>query len=143
MSKIKLQGDIIGLDIGAARTGVARINSVARIAEPLTVIDMKSDGFVEKVNSVISENDACAVVVGVPRGLDGQVTEQTRWTVDLLKTLENGLKVPVYSIDEAGTTKKAELISHPGQSIDSVAAGIILEDFTVEVLAGRIDNVSF
>ena len=33
-SKIKLVSDILGLDLGLKRTGVARINLIAKIAEP-------------------------------------------------------------------------------------------------------------
>jgi len=142
MNRIKLQGDIIGLDLGVSRTGVSRLNTIARLAEPLSVIDMKNGNILMKTEKLVSDYGACAVVVGIPRGLDGQTTKQTLWAIKLLEMLENGLKVPVFSIDEAGTTKKAETIVRRGQSIDSVAAGIILEDFAGEVLAGKIENVS-
>ena len=56
--------------------------------------------------------------------------------------MENALKEPVFSIDEALTTKFAEDRANLGESIDSVAAGILLEDFVGEVLAGRIENVT-
>ena len=143
MSRIKLHGDIVGLDLGASRTGVARLNTVARIAEPLEVIDMKSNDLEIQVAEVVNKSGACAIVAGLPRGLDGQVTDQTKWAEKVVEKLQNSLNVPVFTIDEAGTTKKAESIIQPNQSIDSVAAGVLLEDFAGEVLAGRIENVSF
>lgn len=139
---IKLSGDIIGLDLGMSRTGVARLNTIARIAEPLDVIEMTEDTFVEDVVKIIDKYGAYCVVVGLPRGLNGQDTEQTKWARNKTRQLKEKLKVPTYSIDEAGTTKQAEQIIKPGQNVDSVAAGILLEDFVNEVLEGRIQNVS-
>ena len=141
-SKIKLDSDILGLDLGLKRTGVARINLIAKIAEPLSAIQMDNTDLVSKVQELITEHNACAVVVGLPRGLDGQETEQTAWAIKITSELENALKEPVFSIDEALTTKFAEDRANLGESIDSVAAGILLEDFVGEVLAGRIENVS-
>jgi len=141
-SKIKLQGDIIGLDLGLKRTGVARINLIAKIAEPLQPIIMDKQDLIESVRTLIAQHDACAVVVGLPRGLDGQVTEQTEWALEVTKGLESAIEEPVFSIDEALTTKVAEDRVNLGESIDSVAAGILLEDFLGEVLAGRIENVT-
>lgn len=132
----------MGLDLGLKRTGVARINLIAKIAEPLTPIMMDSQDLIESVRELIAQYNACAVVVGLPRGLDGQETEQTAWVVKITSELEKALEEPVFSIDEALTTKLAENRANSGESIDSVAAGILLEDFVGEVLAGRIENVT-
>lgn len=141
--KIKLSSDVLGLDLGLKRTGVARINLIAKIAEPLTPIMMDGQDLVESVRELIAKYNACAVVVGLPRGLDGQETEQTAWAVEVTKRLIDSLEEPVFSIDEALTTKAAEDRANPGESVDSVAAGILLEDFLSEVSAGRIENVTF
>ncbi len=138
----KLVGELIGLDLGIARTGVARIHTYARIAEALQPIDMRQSDLLDQVKKLISELEACAVIVGLPRGLDGQQTEQTRWAETIIAHLDQELSVPVYAIDEAGTTKQAEQDVHKGQSVDSVAAGILLEDFLNEVERGNIANVS-
>ena len=140
-AKFKLTGDILGLDLGMRRTGVARINTVARMAEPLDEIVMR-DGFVEQVAQKISRYQSTAVVVGLPRGLDGQVTDQTRWTETIIQELRQSLDVPVFTIDEAGTTIEAEKRVQDGQSVDSVAAGLLLEDFIKEVSRGRIEQVN-
>lgn len=138
----KLVGELIGLDLGTARTGVARIRTYARIAEALQPIDMRQSDLLDRVKKLVDELEACAVVAGLPRGLDGQQTEQTRWAESIIAQLGQELSVPVYAIDEAGTTKQAEQEAHKGQSIDSVAAGILLEDFLNEVERGNINNVS-
>ena len=139
---MKLQGDVIGLDLGMSRTGVARINTIARIAEPLPVIHMKEGDIVEALVEIVRAHAASAVVVGLPRGLDGQTTTQTLWAQSILKELAEGLSVPVFSIDEAATTVQAEKIAGSNQAVDSVAAGIIAENFIDEVARGRIADVT-
>ncbi|MCA9323687.1 Holliday junction resolvase RuvX [Candidatus Saccharibacteria bacterium] len=141
-SKISLEGDVLGLDLGKSRTGVARIHTVARIAEALLDINMAKDDLVKAVEIIVHELQACAVVAGLPRGLDGQETEQTRWAEKQVALLQEHLSVPVFAIDEAGTTKQAELQATEHESRDGVAAGILLEDFLREVERGRIANVS-
>ncbi len=139
--KTKLDGDLIGLDLGKVRTGTARINTNAKIYEPLKDLDTQAD-LIGDLANLIKDNKALAVVVGVPRGLNGQTTNQTLWVQSLIVELENSLEVPIFTIDEAGTTKEAENIAKQGQSIDGVAAGIMLHDFLEEVRLGRVKNVS-
>lgn len=141
-SKIKISSDVIGLDLGAQRTGVARINAIARIADPLSPLATTDDNFLEQIQDICVKYQACALVTGLPRGLDGQETQQTIWARELSSKIEHAIDVPVFSIDEAGTSKQAAEIRQPGQSLDSVAAGILLEDFIAEVSRGKIDNVT-
>lgn len=139
MSRI-LDGYLIGLDLGTVRTGVARIHTIARIAEPLEAIQM-SVNFHETVHRLVRDNEAVAVVVGIPRGLDGQTTEQTLWAEGIYSSIQNVIDVPVYTIDEAGTTKEAEKMVRKGQSLDSVSACIFLEDFLQMVQRGEVQDV--
>lgn len=130
-SNAPVEGECVGLDVGDARIGVARINTQARIAEPLAIIkNIESEVFTD-VLKVINDFQAVAVVVGLPRGLDGQETAQTLKTREFTSKLKRATTVPVYMIDEAGTTKSAEERSmiYPDASIDSLAAMIVLEDF--------------
>lgn len=138
----KLNGDIIGLDLGMRRTGVARINTFVKIAEPLAEIDMDSQDLTTELSKLIRELDACAVVVGLPRGLDGQETDQTIWAESERTRLESLIETPIFTIDEAGTTKAAEERAQKGQSVDSVAACIILEDFIDELSRGNVDEAT-
>lgn len=140
---MKLQTDLIGLDLGMSTTGIARINVQARIAEPLEPFSMKDiDSLVAHVSRLITNHQASAVVVGVPRSLQGADTAQTAWSAKVVEVLSAELNVPVHTIDEAGTTKLAEQRARNSESVDSVAAGIILEDFLEEVIRGNIKNVS-
>lgn len=137
-----INGEILGLDLGKKRTGVARMHTNARISEALDAIDMANASLSEVVTELIATHDAVAVVVGMPRGLDGQETEQTDWVREQLEQLKSTISVPVFDIDEAGTTKAAEKRARNNESVDSVAAGILLEDFVNEVERGNISDVT-
>lgn len=139
---MKLDGDIIGLDLGMSRTGVARLHTIAKIAQPLDEIDMKTGNFVKKVQQVIANEEAIALVVGLPRNLHGEDTEQTAWVRGQIAELEKSIEVPLFATDEAGTTVQAEKRAKEGQSVDSVAAGVILESFVEHVLQGKVEHVS-
>jgi putative Holliday junction resolvase len=123
----------IGLDVGERRIGVARVHSAVKIAEPLDHIDTQSQDVFATISHVIQEYQAEGVVVGLPRGLDGQETEQTQYCRDFADKLAKHASVPVYLIDEAGTSKLADdrMTKNSNQSRDSVAASILLEDFVL------------
>ncbi len=122
---------IIGIDVGERRIGVARIHSVVKIAEPLQPIETAKQNATEEIGRVIEEYGADAIVVGLPRGLDGQETAQTSYCREFAEKLSIDIKTPVYMIDEAGTSKAADERIGNNKSIsrDSVAAAILLEDF--------------
>jgi putative Holliday junction resolvase len=120
----------IGLDVGGRRIGVARINSLVRIAEPLEHIDVKSQDFDTSMSKIISEYIPDGIVVGLPRGLDGQETEQTEYSRRFAENLKTTIDIPIYMIDEAGTSKVADDRNVGGKkSRDSLSAAVFLEDF--------------
>jgi putative Holliday junction resolvase len=124
-------GKYLGIDYGLKRVGLATADSEVRIASPLTTIAPH-----ELVETIKREGPFEAVVVGLPRGLDGQDTPQTlavrRFCDDVLW---RNLRIdPVYQ-DEAGTSGVAEdRLRESGKpyakpDIDSEAAAIILQDY--------------
>ncbi len=125
-----VEGSIIGLDVGDRRIGVARINTFAKLSEPLNPIVTASQEPFKAILTVIKEYGAISIVVGLPRGLDGQETAQTQKIREFTALLKQKSPIPVFMIDEAGTSKQAkERITKANPSIDSNAAAIILEDF--------------
>lgn len=126
-------GDILGFDIGSARIGVARIHTVVKISEPLKTIQTALQNPVEAIVDLISEHQPLALVFGLPRGLNGDDTFQTEESRRFVAQLRQEITdIPMYFIDEAGTSKSADEIISSTKSTasrDSVAACIILEDF--------------
>lgn len=125
---------ILALDVGGQRIGVARANAVARIASPLTTL-VNDESINESIQKLIAEHDAAALVVGLPRGLSGQHTDQTRSVEAFVANLRQAVNLPVYWQDEAVTSKQAEAElkarrkPYAKGDIDALAATYVLEDF--------------
>lgn len=125
---------ILALDVGGRRIGVAVANAVARIARPVKALENNGQ-FVNELQKCIDEYDAAVLVVGLPRGLDGQHTAQTSAVEGFVETLRSHVPLPIHWQDEAVTSKKAEAeLNQRGGTyekgdIDALAATYILEDF--------------
>ena len=123
--------ELLSLDLGQARTGIARASSAAGLAEPLMTVPTKD--IFTKLDELISKNKVGAVVVGLPRNLEGHDTEQTIWVRDWVAAAKSKLDVPLFWQDEALTTKIVETKPRSGKytnpDADSKAAAIILQDF--------------
>lgn len=128
---------ILALDVGGKRIGVALANAVARIASPLTTLH-NSDTILDELASLVKKHDVAMLVLGLPRGLDGQRTGQTETVEKFAETIRKRIDLPIYWQDEAVTSRKAEQeLANRGRSyrkedIDALAATYILEDFLGE-----------
>src|SRR5579863_1832024 len=122
---------ILGLDVGERRIGVALAGGVAKLANPLTTIENNSQA-ISKIVELINDHDADALVVGLPRGLDGQNTRQTAYTFEFVDNLKKATGVKIHEQDEALTSRQAEAeLKSRGKpyvkaDIDSLAATYIL-----------------
>lgn len=127
----------LGLDIGAARIGVARINAIAKIPEPLCVLK-NDDNFNSILNRLIKEHDIDLLVVGKPRNLSGNTTDQTNIVADFMQTLD--LSIPIEYQDETlSTIVASDMVGkkYPKKMEDALAAGVILQDYVMS-LAGPL-----
>lgn len=131
----------LGLDVGNVRIGVALARSDVRIASPLKTLPNRPEIY-EDVAALVREQGATAVVVGWPRGLEGQTTDQTKIVEAFVEHLRQTVGVPVYLQDEALTSRKAEAeLQHrkkpfTKEEVDALAATYILEDY-LTVVAGQ------
>lgn len=130
--------NFIALDVGERRIGVAIASADARIAQPLRVIDM--DKFaVGHIKELCDTYQAGTLVVGLPRGLEGQETAQTAYVRDFVQLLQAGVPGGLTLVlqDEAATSVQArEQLEARGKpytkgDIDAYAAAIILGDYLV------------
>lgn len=134
---LKTRTNIIALDMGERRIGVARANLIARLPEPLSVLN-NSENLLLDIQALLDAEDAAAVVVGLPRGMNGQYTEQTIKVEEFIATLRSQLDIPVYAQDETLTSVQAEKeLNAKGRQfekgmIDALSATYILDDFLRE-----------
>jgi putative Holliday junction resolvase len=121
---------VLALDVGSKRIGVAATSLIARLPHPLVTLD-NDDKFFDALRRLIAEESAGVLVVGLPRGLQGQETDQTR----VISELKQQVDLPVYMQDEAVTSEKAETeLKQRGKpyskgDIDALAATYILDDW--------------
>lgn len=125
---------VLALDVGEKRIGVARASVEARLAQPLRTLNHDKNIW-QVLADLAEEQQAGTIVVGLPRGLDGQETAQTRIAREFAANLEERLRVAVYLQDEAVTSAQAEAeLAARGKpyqkgDIDALAATYILEDY--------------
>jgi putative Holliday junction resolvase len=126
---------IMALDVGSKRIGVAIATTEARIAHPLTTLDAETN-VDQQLRQLIVAESVEALVVGLPRGLDGQETGQTAAVRQFVTTLQH-FGLPIHFQDEALTSRKAKAeLEERGKpyvkgDVDALAATFILDDFLI------------
>lgn len=130
-------GNILALDVGTVRIGVAIASANTRLPRPLTTL-ANSENFTEELLAVINNEQVTCLVIGLPRGLDGQETSQTAVVRQFAKELDKLVTLPIYFQDEAlsSTRAKQELEArnkpYAKSDVDALAAMFILEDYLIE-----------
>jgi len=122
---------VLALDYGSARCGCALSDPTGTLATPIDPIERPATrkGFARVVD-LVRDRGAERVVVGLPLGLSGADTDQTREARAWAERLAAAVSVPVELYDERFTTAIAA--RSPGRtSEDSRAAAVLLEDWLV------------
>ena len=126
---------VVGLDIGDVRIGVAVSDSARIIASPHSVITRVGWGpDTRKIMEILNEYQTSIVVSGLPLNMDGSEGFQAKKVRDLCAQLEKNV-VTVYFQDERLSTVTAEdSLIYGGmhrqdrkQVVDKVAAAVILQ----------------
>lgn len=127
----------LALDLGSKRIGVSVSDSSGLIANPLTVLE-RSGRVTEdhrRIASLVREEEADIVVVGLPLSLDGTHGPAARAAAAEARTLATVLDVPVETHDERLTTVAADAVLKEAnlradqrrKVVDKVAATVILQ----------------
>lgn len=122
---------IIALDYGHAHTGAAICDPTGTIVRPLDAInDASGTTGLKKIVDLAHNENAAAVLVGMPVSLSGEYGSQAGQTRDFIGLLEEALQLPVISWDERFTSKMAMSKGHnTTSSRHSRAACVLLEDY--------------
>jgi len=134
----------VGLDIGERRIGVAVSDATGTLARPLGVLRPSGldgdalDVVVREITRLAGEEDGVgAIVIGLPRRLDGTPTELTPRVEQFARALGAKTSLPVALQDERLSSREAEsrlaLRDKDWRSrkarLDAAAAAIILQDY--------------
>ena len=117
----------LALDLGERRIGVAVGNSSARLARPLATVEIDGSEL-NKLARIAESEGVQALVIGLPRSLDGKDTAQTKRVRSQARALDK-LGLPIYFQDEAATTVEAKNRGGSRFGVDAEAARIFLQDF--------------
>ncbi|MCI7305025.1 MULTISPECIES: Holliday junction resolvase RuvX [Trueperella] len=139
-----------GVDVGAARIGVARSDSAGILATPVATL-RSGRGDVDAVAKMVREADALEVIVGLPLNMDGSEGKSARvaraWARRLARRIS---PVAVRMQDERLSTVQAHRQLHEAgrreithrHVVDQAAAVIILESaLEQERVSGRVPEL--
>ena len=130
-------GRILGVDYGESRIGLALSDDTKTIAFPFKTIKNKNINFLlDFFRKLNSEKSIESIVVGLPLGMNGKETHQTK-RVRIFSDSIDILGLPIFLQDERLTSVSAKksLIKqniktgHNKEKIDAIAASILLQQF--------------
>ena len=128
---------VLALDVGTVRVGVAIASAHAQLPRPLITLS-NNESFTEQLQQLIKNELIGKLVIGLPRGLNGQDTPQTAYVREFTENLQTAVELPVTFQDEAlsSTRAKQELEArgklYQKGDVDALAATYILEDYLIE-----------
>jgi putative Holliday junction resolvase len=131
--------NLICLDVGTRRIGVALADSSIRIAIPFTTVEVDDENHseVDEINKIIVNEKIDIIVVGLPRNLSGEETAQSVYTKKFAENFKYSVKKLEFQ-DESLTSVQAENLlksykkPYSKGDIDMNAAAIILSDYLEE-----------
>ncbi len=130
------QGPVLGFDYGTERIGVAVGQTLTETASPLTTLDAhRREPDWTAIDRLVEEWRPVALIIGIPRNMDGTDSEMTARASRFLRQLRARHRLSTYGVDERLTTFDAEQrLAEAGLprdrargEIDRVAAQLILE----------------
>lgn len=147
---------IVGLDVGGRRIGVAVSDPTRTLARPLIAITLprgtvprgERDAIAlvsaEIARLAAEEDGVQAVVVGLPRRLDGTATELTAVVSAFADALSASVGLPVFLQDERLSSREAESRLALREKnwrarkarLDAAAAAVILQDYLDTLVKG-------
>ena len=137
-------GRIAGLDVGERRIGIAVSDATGTLARPVGVVRTSGldkdalDRAAAEIARLAGEDDGLvALVIGLPRRLDGSANEMTSRVEAFAQTLGRRMSLPIVLQDERLTSLEAEsrlAVREKDwrvrkQRLDAAAAAIILQDY--------------
>ncbi|MBU1131111.1 Holliday junction resolvase RuvX [Patescibacteria group bacterium] len=135
---------LLGIDYGQAKCGLALADSDVKTAVPLDVVSLNDLGFQPKadqplagrIKDLIESEEIEKIVVGLPLGLDGRETAQTKEVREFIKNLKLKTDIEIVAEDERLTTAQAKRSGHD----DAVAAMYILQSYLDKLNKKHKDN---
>ncbi|MGB0865096.1 MAG: Holliday junction resolvase RuvX [Granulosicoccaceae bacterium] len=129
---------LLGFDFGERRIGLAIGDRETGLCSPLATVYSK-DGSIDwaAIKKHLEEWQPAALVVGVPRHMDGSDSAMTTRAAKFGRQLHGRFALPVFEADERTTSRQAESILRDNRGkgrrrsdkgdTDKIAAALILQ----------------
>ena len=128
----------MGLDVGDKTIGIALSDELGLTAQPFKTLKRKGDAeALRAIRHIVDERGISAVIVGLPKNMDGTIGRQARRVMVFAERIEAKLDVPVIHWDERLSTVAAERIliqadvsrAKRKEHVDKLAAAVILQGY--------------
>jgi putative Holliday junction resolvase len=134
----------LGVDYGQRRIGLALSDATGMLARPWKTIprignpSQVAAALATEAGALMREDDGlAAIVVGLPKRLNGEPTDQTATVEAVVERLRSIVTIPVVLQDERLTSREAESLLAKREKdwrkrktmLDSAAAALILQDY--------------
>ena len=130
-------GRLLGIDHGDRRIGLALSDPIPIIASPLKTLTVNThQDAINEIITLIKEHEIVLVVIGLPIGMRGQDTQQTKHVIKFADELTtNGIKVAFQDERLTSVSAKRSLLEQnkkPSKNkglVDQTAAAILLQQY--------------
>jgi putative Holliday junction resolvase len=128
---------LLALDIGGKRIGIAVSDRLGFSCRGITCLFRNDQGWLKQTNKLVAEYGIKALVVGLPKNMDGTEGVQAEDCRKAAKQLAETIDLPILFQDERFSTWTAkERLFAQGLNekkvkakLDQTAAAVFLEDF--------------
>jgi putative Holliday junction resolvase len=130
--------EILGIDIGQRRIGLAIANSSSYIAQPLRVLNRKNiEADIKELKKIIEEYKIGEIIMGFPLNMYGHKGKKAKEAIDFADLLRRKLSLKVRLWDERLTTVQGEKVlleadmsrAKRKKVRDKLAAQLILQSY--------------
>jgi putative Holliday junction resolvase len=126
---------VLAIDYGEKRVGLALSDLMQIIGSPFKTIQNNPE-LIAEIQSIIKEKEVGCVIVGLPKGMKGQMTAQTERVLNFVDKLKE-INIKVELIDERLSSVSAAKAlveqgiktGHNKGLIDQTAAAIFLQQY--------------
>ncbi|MEE3149765.1 MAG: Holliday junction resolvase RuvX [Candidatus Neomarinimicrobiota bacterium] len=130
-------GRLLAIDYGARRVGLALSDPLKMIASPYrTIINKNNTILIEEIERIIAAEDVELTIMGLPLGMAGQKTEQTKKVEEFVdKLTDRGIIIKYederWSSVAAKRSMKEQNIKsgYNKDLVDQTAAAIFLQQY--------------
>ena len=130
-------GRVLAIDYGDKRIGLALSDPLKIIASPFkTIRNNNKDNFIKLIEGIIIKEDVELIIIGLPLGMSGQITDQTT-KVKIFSEKLSLIGITIKYVDERWSSIAAKRsiqeqgikTGHNKQLVDQTAAAIFLQQY--------------